>query len=186
MGMRGAPTPATPVDDAGPLRPLLNGTIFAAIVYILDAWVIGQGGLAIFVGMIAAVVAVVRALNAGVRKDRPRAFAHLGVVVVWGTTIALTFVSVRFQANHAKSRAETVVDACKAYKAANGDYPAQLADLVPAYLPAVPRAKYTLTSAEFKYFHHPGRGETMLLFTEIPPFMHTSYNFEADRWSTLD
>jgi hypothetical protein len=173
-----------PMTEASGSTILVRGTIGAAVIYAIDAWVVGQGALATLVGIGACLVALVRAGLALQTRRRRQALAYLGMIGVWVFTVALTVVSVRYQWSRAQARAETVVAACQAYKAAHGDYPPDLEALVPSYLPSVPRAKYTLLLGGFHYSHHPGR--TMLMYTALPPFMHTSYDFEADRWVTLD
>jgi len=167
------------------MKPLVTAAIASTLVYLFDAWVLGQGAIAFLVAAIAVLVAVAKGLAALAGKRGRAAAVQLGVGLLWVTTVALTFVTVRFHASHAQARAETVVSACKAYKAANGAYPNALQDLVPRYLPAVPRAKYTLTFGEFLY-HRTPHDETMLMYTQIPPFLRTFYDFEKDRWSTLD
>ena len=181
-------TPTPPHASTQPVHRdlLLHGTAWATAVYLLDAWVLGFGIFGAFLGSVAALVALARALSAFGQRQRSHAFAHLGMIGIWVFTAALTLGTTRWQASHAKAHAETVIAACNAYKAANGSYPDTLQALVPTYLPAIPRAKYTLVAGTFAYFRRPAPAQTMLMFTIIPPFMRTSYTFETDSWFTVD
>jgi len=168
-----------------PASLLLHGTAWATAAYTLDAWVLGFGVFGALIGSVAALIALARGLSAFGQRQRSHAFAHLGMIGIWVFTAALTLGTTRWQASHAKAHAETVIAACKAYQAANGAYPDTLQALVPTYLPSIPRAKYTLVAGKFAYYR--GRpGQTMLMFTVIPPFMRTSYTFETDSWFTVD
>src|SRR6478752_1147591 len=80
------------------LQPLIVGTLVAAAVYVVDAWVIGQGGLTMLAAIFATLFAVFRACTAMARKGGRQALVHLGVVLVWGATVTLTLLSVRYQA----------------------------------------------------------------------------------------
>ena len=167
------------------MKPLVTAAIVGTLVYLFDGWVLGQGALSLLVGAIAMLVAIAKGLAALLGKRSRAAAVQLAVALLWVSTMALTIVTVRFQASHAQARAETLVSACKAYKATNGVYPERLQDLVPRYLPSVPRAKYTLGFGEFLY-HRSAHDEAMLMYTSIPPFLRTFYDFEKERWSTLD
>jgi hypothetical protein len=177
-----------PTREPRTLRPLITAAIASGALYTLDAWVIGQGGIVTFCGLIGIVIALFRSGAAGFGRRWPGVSVHVGVALIWASTIALTWVSIGYQARTARSRAETVVAACKAYRTANGAYPDDLQQLVPRFLPSVPRAKYTLGLGNFVYTKgvYEGTAHTSLMFVTIAPFMRTSYLFEDDRWVTID
>lgn len=81
---------------------------------------------------------------------------------------------------NARARAAEIVTAVEAYRAVNGRYPASLEALVPAYLDAVPRAKYALTHAAFDYARA-GQGAT-LAWSDVPPLGRAVYDFAQRRW----
>lgn len=84
----------------------------------------------------------------------------------------------------AQERAEGVIAAVKAYRADAGRYPAALGELVPRYLPAVPRAKYTLAFHEFGY--RSSGSDAWLHYVALPPFGRPTYAFSSGRWGYLD
>ena len=66
----------------------------------------------------------------------------LAVATVVGLNRLNNFIAAR--------RADDVIAAVKAFHAQNGRYPESLDALVPEFLTAVPRAKYTLTYGQFR------------------------------------
>ena len=56
--------------------------------------------------------------------------------------------------------------------------------LVPDFIPAVPRARYTLLFGNFEYDARQGRHS--LMYVVIPPFGGQLYIFEQNRWIWLD
>ena len=60
---------------------------------------------------------------------------------------------------------------------------------MPTYLPAVPRAKYTLGWGNFTYTSlgsDPDEPHHVLMYVALPPFGRRLYHLEQGRWSTLD
>lgn len=80
--------------------------------------------------------------------------------------------------------AARVVAACEEFRAVNGRFPRTLNELVPQYLPSVPRAKYCLHYGEFAYFLNDGHA--LLVWCVVPPYYRAIYDFETRRWSHLD
>jgi hypothetical protein len=99
----------------------------------------------------------------------------LGAVVIFGAWFT--------SGAHGRERATVVIAACRRYQADHGHLPARLEDLVPRYLPAVPRASYH-AFGEFRYRSRPGF--TSLTWFVLPPFGRGYYVFEEDRWGWLD
>jgi hypothetical protein len=56
---------------------------------------------------------------------------------------------------------------------------------VPEFLPAVPRAKYTLAYGEFTYWASSEKDHT-LMYVALPPFGRRLYHFEQGVWTQLD
>lgn len=89
----------------------------------------------------------------------------------------------------AHANAERIVMACEEFHAVNGYYPKALDELVPRYLPAIPRAKHCLIWGEFLYWHF---GQTddpehfLLVWVKIPPFGRETYSSRDHRWGYLD
>ena len=82
------------------------------------------------------------------------------------------------------TNAARVIAACDEFHAANGRFPNTLDELVPRYMPFIPRAKYCLDHGEFCYLN-PG-GHPTLHWCVISPFTREAYSFEDRRWRYID
>lgn len=178
--------------QSGLYRPLIATAVIGAILYTFDALVLGQGGIIVLGALLGILVALVRMGGALAKKGGAKeAGVHAIALVMWIGLAIGTFVSIRVQARISRSRAETVIAACEAYRTDNGVYPDELSRLVPRYLARVPRARLALTADTFDYYVFPASaGErdshTTLMWTTIPPFGHGSYTFETKHWGSAE
>jgi hypothetical protein len=166
------------------LRALLGTIVFAACVYVFDALVVGQGVIGVVVFSIALVAGGIKTLIAAHRKDQAQVrlrAARIGVYFVMALAI---FATIYINNRIAAHRAEAVIAACRRYQAKYHLLPGQLRELVPEFLPNVPKAKYTLDFGDFVYSST--QESHRLSYTVFPPFLRTSYSFEANRWTTRD
>jgi hypothetical protein len=99
-------------------------------------------------------------------------------------TLALVWANNVVQNRIADANAARVIAACEEFRAANGSFPKSLHELVPRYLPSVPRAKYCLVFGNFFYFNN--GGHSVLFWCVVPPFGRRTYDFEPRRWSYMD
>ena len=152
-----------------PSRPIWKRwqLVAAAIVYVVDAWVIGQGGLAML-ALLAAIVLGVVSIVRGVSGERRRiaeGFATMGVFL--GVLLAVLATVIQHQAM-SERRAPAVIEALAKYRDKHGTWPAKLDDLAPAFVPSVPRARYTLLYGRFEYQFR--KADTpLLMFHAVPP-----------------
>jgi hypothetical protein len=98
-------------------------------------------------------------------------------------TLGLALGNEAIQYRIGKANAPRIVAACEDFHAVTGKFPKTLDELVPRYLPSIPRAKYCLNYGEFVYFNY---GRPMLVWYVVPPFGRRIYDFEDRRWSYLD
>lgn len=149
-----------------------------ATLYLFDAAVLGQG-------FVAAALLTIVALGL-----LPKWFVlrHIGAVTwptsrlaVMFTTCAIAIMAtINFNNSLARARGEALVTAISHYRAIAGRYPRALDDLVPTYIEAIPRAKYTLS---FNRFDYSGRGDRVVLaYADTPPFGRSFYDFKHQRW----
>jgi hypothetical protein len=125
-------------------------------------------------------VAVVLAL---LRRLSPRAAAaYLAMPVLIAVVV---FGNSCLQQAIARANAARVVDACESYRRANGSYPGQLEDLIPRYLPSIPRAKYCCILGEFGYYGGHG-GNHLLWWYDLPPTDRWVYNLERGTCRFVD
>jgi hypothetical protein len=97
--------------------------------------------------------------------------------------LGLVLANNAFQLKIGEANAPRVVAACEEFHTANGKFPKTLDELVPRYMPSVPRAKYCLIYGEFLYLNY---GNPMLVWYVAPPFGRRVYFFEERHWSCLD
>ena len=161
-------------------RTLLN----ASIIFGLDGLVFGQGFFSGFIPIFVVIGRLVQAARARARGDHARARLLRRRAAVWATVVVVTIVWLTANVILAERRADTLIAAVRRYEARHQRLPDTLQALVPEFLPAVPRAKYTLILGNFIYSAVEGRH--LLMWVVIPPFGRQLYNFEADRWTTLD
>lgn len=167
-----------PVDS----RHLSPVTIPALLcLYVLDALVLVQGFVAM--GLLAALVFVVlpkwfvlRRLGRSCRSTRR--FAALLLICA-----VAVMVTIKTNNRLAHSRADSLIAAIAHYRAVAGDYPQTLGDLVPTYIDAVPRARYSLTFNRFSYRHT--HAEAALAYADVPPFGRAIFEFGPQRWLRL-
>ena len=156
-----------------------------AVLFLLDLGYSGQGLFSLAVAVFGLALLAGGALWSGLRGApalaRSRALRAALYLLLGVATLATT----RLHVATAESRAAIVIDACRAFERAHGVLPDRLEDLVPEFLPAVPRAKYTLAWGEFTYSASEPRRHT-LMYVTLPPFGRRIYHFENARWSQLD
>lgn len=154
------------------------------LLWLVDSVFMGQGLFSLLVSVVGLGLLTLAALWALLRGQRARAGNRAVRAALYVLLGAATAGAMRFHAHTARTHAARVIDACRAYERAHGKLPDRLQDLVPGFLGAVPRAKYTGMFGEFTYWSAPA-GHT-LLYVELPPFGRRLYHFEQDRWGRLD
>ena len=156
------------------------------ILFLADLGFAGQGLFSLLVAVLGVALMTIKALWAAVRGGsreliRSRTL-RAGMYLLLGVA---TVATMRFHTATAQNHAEHVIAACRAYQAQHGKLPDRLAELVPEFLPAVPKAKYTAQWGEFSYWASDNQTHT-LMYVALPPFGRRLYHFEQARWSQLD
>jgi len=85
----------------------------------------------------------------------------------------------------ADRRAIAIANACLAYRAKYYQYPAELKDLLPAFLPSVPVAKRGGEHFRYSRSLDPDRGP-MLYYAAVPLFGRRFYHMDSGGWRYLD
>ncbi|WP_164020806.1 hypothetical protein [Pyxidicoccus trucidator] len=109
-----------------------------------------------------------------------------GNVVGGLLTLAVVLRPNRAGSERARKNADVLIAACRAFQAQHGRLPSALQELVPAFLPELPRAKYDGPHFGFTYDADAGATRHVLGWTELIPFGRPFYVFEEDRWGYLD
>jgi hypothetical protein len=160
--------------------------LWAAGLFLIDAFFLNQGAVALVLILLVFLVFLPRALWAA-RKDRPLYRQRVVKASLYLLTAVLIFVSLAVQNRMADRRAVAIGKACLAYRSKYNHYPKTLDELVPEFMSSVPPAKYTL-GASSSFFYIPGFDdrEPMLFYEAIPPFGRRFYHMETGAWGFLD
>jgi hypothetical protein len=159
--------------------------VVLAGIFILDLGYSGQGLFSLAVAAGGLVLLTTGALWSLARGNRPLARSR-GLRASEYLLLAVTaFAAMQFHLATAQHHAADVIAACQAYQVRHGMLPATLQQLVPEFLPAVPRAKYTLAYGEFTYWASSEKDHT-LMYVALPPFGRRLYHFEQGVWTQLD
>jgi hypothetical protein len=167
------------------VRLMLRTAVALGILFLFDLGYAGQGLLSMLIASCGLGLLTAGALWSTFRGAAPRARSRAlraGLYLVLGLA---AYSTARFHAATAETHAVRVIEACRAFEARHGMLPSRLEDLVPEFLPAVPRAKYTLAWGEFTYSAFSGSRHT-LMYVTLPPFGHRVYHFEEAQWSQSD
>ncbi|MGA8313036.1 MAG: hypothetical protein WB755_23630 [Terriglobales bacterium] len=159
--------------------------LIAAGIFVLDAFVLNQGAIAIFVILLTFFVFVPRALWA-LRTSRALYLERLTRAGIYLLAAAAVFAANVLQNRMADHRAIELGKACLAYHAKYQHYPQRLDELVPEFIPSVPPAKYTLAGGSFFYSASLSGKEPMLYYQALPPFGRRFYHLETGGWGYLD
>jgi hypothetical protein len=150
----------------------------AGFLLLLDVVMFGSFLISIVVCPFWFLVSFIR--NGILKSGGQFAFFRIAIpAVTLGIALGTTFI----QWGMADANGERVVRACEAFYSDTARYPEHLSELVPKYLPSVPRAKYSM-DGDFYYYNS----------TERPPILwwnkfglcHKIYSFERKEWGYLD
>lgn len=163
-----------------PSFSLKKAFVWAGILVALDAFILNQGILSGLVGLWILFVSIPRAVFTKVPDLKRHRFMRAGiflsaVILVFGLNWANNQIS--------RNRAETLITAIKAFDKKNQRYPNKLDELVPDFIARVPTTKYTFGDTKFYYIAEPDLH--ILFYVAMPPVRRT-YNFEKDKWGSLD
>jgi hypothetical protein len=166
---------------SGKKAPRRGVTASIAGALILLTWDAAITGSFIFSYLICPIWFLVSVLKNAIQ--RPGWKIALLRIAIPAVTLGLVRANEAVQYRIGEANAPRIIAACEEFHAANGRFPKTLDELVPQYMPSVPRAKYSLLYGEFEYFNY---GEPMLVWCVVPPFGRKIYTFDDRRWSYLD
>jgi hypothetical protein len=163
------------------VRSLPQVLLLALLLVVVDAFLMNQGVISLLVAATLLLVSVPRTLLRRFAAVRSRRLAN---VAVYLGAVVLVFVLNGINNSIAAGRGEGLVSAVNAFHAKYQQYPESLDALVPEFIAAVPRAKYTLQFSEFMYFRT--EQGASLSYVRLPPFGRPTYDFNSRRWGYLD
>lgn len=159
--------------------------VVLAIIFLFDLGYSGQGIFSLAVAAIGLILLTVGALWSLLQGKRPLARSRAlraSAYLVFGIA---AYNAVQFHQATAQHHAADIIAACEGYKIRHGMLPTTLQQLVPEFLPAVPRAKYTMAYGDFTYVVASETAHT-LMYISLPPFGRRAYHFEQAVWSQFD
>jgi hypothetical protein len=157
--------------------------IFCALLYFFDALFVGLP----FLGILFCVVLMIANFWAFLRhrKTDPSSVARYGIRSLARCLTVLGILGTfMFNRHMGYVNARLIIKAVEDYRAAYGEYPERIEDLVPQFLSKVPRSAFRVTFTEYLYLHH--NDHHSLMWVEAPPFGKPEYHFETKKWSYLD
>jgi hypothetical protein len=160
---------------------LPRALVLAALLVLVDAFWFNQGIFSLLIGLGLIFIALPRAFLPKFRATRRARLRNIGIYLI---AVVIVLGVIRVNNRIAARRADDVVAAVKAFHAQNGRYPDSLDALVPAFLTAVPRAKYTLQFDKFMYIKT--ESSALLYYVAIPPFGRPTFDFARDSWGYID
>ena len=158
----------------------IGGSISGALV--LLAWDAAFTGSFLVSLMVCPIWIVVSILKNAIQ--RPGWRVALLRIAIPALTLGLVRANEAVQYRIGKANAPRIIAACEEFHAASGKFPKTLDELVPRYMPSIPRAKYCVAYGEFSYWNNEGR--PILVWCVIPPFGRKIYDFEERRWGYID
>jgi energy-converting hydrogenase Eha subunit A len=165
-------------------RWVLTHVVVAAALYRVDTYYLAQGFVSGLVTTIMVALGLV-SIGRGLFGDRARLARGAVLVGLYSAMMFLVVWTLHASNHEARTRATRVIAALHGYREARGAYPEHLADLVPAFLPSVPRAKDISTFGDFSYVWSEKDGG-FLMYTEIPPFGRPYYDLRNEVWKYMD
>jgi hypothetical protein len=165
-------------------RALRRNIIVAACIFVFDGLILGQGVIGVFVFLVAFLGGTIRILSAVRRKDRILVRFHAARTGVYFLMAVAIVATIYVNNRIARHQADRVIAACRQFETKYHRFPDRLQELVPEFLPGIPRAKYTLLYGDFSYLVSSEK-EHHLYYVAFPPFARVMYAFESDRWSTF-
>ena len=168
------------------MRPhaLRRTVIIAVCLYLFDGLVVGQGVLGVFVFLVVFLAGGIRILIATRKKDPILVRFHAARVGIYFLMAVAILATIYVNNRIASRRADHVIAVCRHYEAKYHRLPDSLQEVVPEFLPSIPRAKYTLLYGDFSYFVSDEK-KHYLYYVAFPPFARAMYSFESNRWSTF-
>jgi hypothetical protein len=165
-------------------RPIKSSKtlITAAILFLLDAFVLNQGAISIILILFIVFWWLPKSAFKKHKGQSPK--VELTKVLIYGLVAIAVFSSNIINNRIAKGRAKDLIQVIETYRQTTGRYPHTLTELVPAYLPNVPNAKYTLIFNNFTYIDCQGR--VSLFYVSLPPSGRPTYVFNRKEWKYID
>jgi len=150
----------------------------------MDTFYFNQGIISLLTGLVMVIVFVILTTVAFFRGNKELLIYRLVTIVIYIVMVFAVIMSIRFMNDMALKRAEKLIEACNNYRVKYERFPDKLEDLVPEFIPYVPKAKPVFVQPQFNYISE--KDNHVIWYVAYPPFYRVFYNLEGGRWSYLD
>ena len=161
------------------LATSLSG-LAAIAFFIFDAFLVGAPSLSMFILLYLVFYLIPVSLFA--LRNRPKLKYFGYKVIIYALLVAASFGFHAYDISIAEARAQNLIAAVDHYYQDKGAYPDTLQNLVPAYLPEIPKVR--IGPGKFYYVGAPG--DPHLMYADYPPFGRTSWSFSDRKWINID
>ena len=145
--------------------PVARAGLGAGLVLAFDGLYLTPGGLTVLFLAAPVLLHLTLGFVAALRRRWPASARRFATAGVWLLALAGLVAFSRFNLHLAERRSDLVIAACHHFEDEHGRLPASLEDLVPDYLPRVPRADWTVLGS-FRY--QPGPSPELVYFAPWP------------------
>jgi hypothetical protein len=159
--------------------------IATGLLMLLDLFVFGQGAFPMMVAIALVPFGLIGVVR-GLFGNRWRLLRGASIIGIYAAMAVIAIMGLRINQSIAASRADRLLAAIEVYRVEQGEYPRDLEQLVPRYVPKIPCAKYSLYSKNFQYQYDPVKKEGYLMYTSIPPFGRRIVELGTKKWSSMD
>ena len=156
--------------------------LIAFIMFLVSAIYFDAAGGAIMYSLIAIIWSATR------REDRYTWKVKLKTIGIYALMFGMIVGMKNFNNHVSYKNANVIIAACEQYKNKTGGYPTKIDDLVPGYLTEIPNARYTITTALFRYYQIQEPSEEddyRLQFIAEAPFARRVYFFKSKSWHSF-
>jgi hypothetical protein len=157
--------------------PALRAATAVLLVLVWDGMHLTRGGWTILLLGLPMLYELSAAVPATVRNGGPAGRRRLAAAAVWALALGGLIAHSRFNLELSQRRSAEVIAACRRYETDHGELPRDLGDLVPTYLPRVPRANWSLLG---DFYYRAGGSPSLSYFAPWPDAR--VYLFDEDEW----
>jgi hypothetical protein len=150
-----------------------NCLLLAGVLFVLEL-LLGIGLIGIIAGISIAIAQALASRAAGLRRRFLPSSIFLLVALA-------TFGWLSLNVEVGKRNGIPIIRACEKYREAYHRYPSSLHDLVPEFLPSIPRARHTVVARDFIYGSEPPGLCFSAMFHGL-----FCYDFAEGTWTTND
>ena len=148
-------------------------SLVAAIIFLaVDIFI----ALPIFTGFIFFYVLVLIPLTLFSKKNKNKHLYYRYKLIIYSLMVLISFSILSYETSVNQKEAEIVINAIYQYHQDQGEYPKELALLLPDYLDSVPGYLYYFINEENVY----------LSFVAVPPYGRKVWDFEKKKWNYID